>query len=226
MINPKTSLLFQVCDCASASGRANQMAQHTKSAPRAAVIRAATATSTGVLIGGAAGRFLLPTASLQEYLLLPDTRGSALNSLGLGMALGGCVTLLRSVALSRWHAFAREFHESNTLTLGNAAAVDACVLALLPAVSEEVAFRGFFQPLLLIAVHSHITAALVVSLVFGVLHAGAGRRTAFVAWASFIGLLYAIATVRSCICYMHYLVCRLLQPTSASIVDASSWLLH
>jgi membrane protease YdiL (CAAX protease family) len=168
-------------------------------ASRARVIRAAATTSVPILTGGLLGHALIPSSF--QPSLFPTSQTSILT----GLASGTSVTLARFSLSKILPNFQQQQHESNTLTLSNTAPLDAPVVAILPALSEEAAFRGFFQPGITSLIGSHHAPARSVSivsvaLVFGVLHAGSGRRAEFVAWASAVGLLYGTISVRSVAC--------------------------
>ncbi|XP_070671177.1 uncharacterized protein [Malus domestica] len=58
---------------------------------------------------------------------------------------------------------------------------------------QELLFRGALLPLF----GSNWRSALVVAIIFGVLHLGSGRKYSFAVWATFVGLVYGYATVVS-----------------------------
>lgn len=108
---------------------------------------------------------------------------------GLVVLISSCRYLL----LKTWPDFAESSEAANQQVLASLQPWDYMIVAFLPGVSEELLFRGALQPLF----GSNWSSALVVALIFGVLHLGSGRKYSFAIWASLVGFVYGYATIAS-----------------------------
>jgi membrane protease YdiL (CAAX protease family) len=138
--------------------------------------------------------------------------------LGVGAAAAAVVTAARLALLSSWPDFREATERSNVAALSRLDYADLLWVATLPAMSEELLFRGALLP----AVYPDWCAArpwrlaeelrarpcrtglpsptrppvcrrgvLVSGAVFGALHnTGGGRNAAFAAWAAGVGCVY------------------------------------
>jgi hypothetical protein len=102
-------------------------------------------------------------------------------SLGLGVALAGIsIGLTRSLAQRA--SWARDLAGSLRPRLSGTSTLELLKTAVLVGVTEEIFFRGILQPLV---------GLWVSSLVFGLVHAGAGKsRFFYVVWAGCTGLAF------------------------------------
>ncbi|KAM5568055.1 hypothetical protein ABKV19_015895 [Rosa sericea] len=110
--------------------------------------------------------------------------------------IAGLVILISSsryILLKTWPEFAESSKAANQQVLTSLQPLDFIIVAFLPGVSEELLFRGALQPLF----GSNLSSALVVALVFGVLHLGSGRKYSFAVWASLVGFVYGYAAIAS-----------------------------
>ncbi|KAF3780132.1 hypothetical protein EJ110_NYTH39933, partial [Nymphaea thermarum] len=103
------------------------------------------------------------------------------------------VSTCRWFLLKLWPDFSDSSEAANQQVLGSLELWDYAVVAILPGVSEELLFRGALLPLFGL----NWKSALAVGALFGVLHLGNGRRSSFAIWATFVGLVYGMATVFS-----------------------------
>lgn len=108
---------------------------------------------------------------------------------GLVVLISSCRYLL----LKTWPDFAESSEAANQQVLTSLQPLDYMIVAFLPGVSEELLFRGALQPLF----GSNWSSALVVALIFGVLHLGSGRKYSFAIWATLVGFVYGCATIAS-----------------------------
>eukprot|EP01018_Ginkgo_biloba_P024612 Gb_34786 [translate_table: standard] len=70
---------------------------------------------------------------------------------------------------------------------------DYALVSFLPGISEELLFRGALLPL----IGLDWKGATAVGIIFGALHFGGGRKSAFAVWASFVGIVYGFAAISS-----------------------------
>ena len=117
----------------------------------------------------------------QEHFLIPA------ESYAIVLLIAGGVTAARVALLELWPEFRHATNVSNSQALsplqGN---LDVTVVSVLPALTEELLFRGALIP----AISPDWRGALIAGTVFGVLHIPGGRNLAFAAWASLVGCIY------------------------------------
>ncbi|KAH7293313.1 hypothetical protein KP509_28G020600 [Ceratopteris richardii] len=103
------------------------------------------------------------------------------------------ISFSRQLLLLIWPEFLESSEAANKEVLKPLKPIDYAVVAILPAISEELLFRGALLPLCGLD-WKGIT---VTGLFFGVLHLTGGRKNAFAIWASIVGMLYGLAYVRT-----------------------------
>ncbi|XP_048428350.1 uncharacterized protein LOC125471685 isoform X2 [Pyrus x bretschneideri] len=85
------------------------------------------------------------------------------------------ISLSRYLLLKTWPDFAESSEAANQQVLTSLQPLDYIIVAFLPGVSEELLFRGALLPLF----GSNWRSALIVAIIFGVLHLGSGRKYSF-----------------------------------------------
>lgn len=111
----------------------------------------------------------------------------SVSHMGLAAAVAGGVTGARLAALAAWPEFRSATDASNSqVLLPLTSPLDVAVVSVLPALAEELLFRGALLP----AVSPDWRGAVVAGLVFGALHVNGGRNVAFGAWAAAVGGVY------------------------------------
>ncbi|MBW4687519.1 MAG: CPBP family intramembrane metalloprotease [Komarekiella atlantica HA4396-MV6] len=103
----------------------------------------------------------------------------------LGVGLGIIITALSGLAYRFSPPYRKSADYYLELVLKPLALPDLIWLGLLPGLSEELLFRGVILP----ALGSDITAVIVSSLCFGVLHLSGSQQWPYVIWASIVGIL-------------------------------------
>jgi len=110
--------------------------------------------------------------------------------IGVALVLAGGVTGARHVLLATWPAFREATDISNTQTLSQLSGpVDVATVSIIPALAEELLFRGALLP----SIYPDWRGAAVAGAVFGVLHINGGRNAAFGVWAGLVGMAYGLA---------------------------------
>ncbi len=99
----------------------------------------------------------------------------------LGLAAG--ITLTSSIIYRLWAAYRRSADIYLELVIKPLLWTDLIWLGLLPGLSEELLFRGVMLP----ALGLNLTAVLISSLLFGVLHLSGNGQWPYVVWASIVG---------------------------------------
>jgi len=131
-------------------------------------------------------------------------------------ATAGCVTAARLGLLSAWPAFRESTDASNQQVLTSLQGpLDVLIVSFLPAVAEEVLFRGALIP----CIYPDWRGAAIAGAVFGALHINGGRNAAFGLWAGLVGCAYGWA-------FLH--TGNLLVPIAAhgiaNVASAALWL--
>lgn len=101
------------------------------------------------------------------------------------------VSISRQLLLKAWPEFLESSNIANKEVLGPLQLNDYVIVATLPALSEELLFRGALLPLCGL----DWKGVTITGLLFGVLHLTGGRKNAFAIWASIVGVLYGLACV-------------------------------
>ncbi|MBE9044227.1 CPBP family intramembrane metalloprotease [Pleurocapsales cyanobacterium LEGE 10410] len=99
----------------------------------------------------------------------------------LGLTLG--ITIASSIIYRLWPAYRRSADVYLELVVKPLMWTDLIWLGLLPGLSEELLFRGVMLP----ALGLNLTAVLLSSLLFGVLHLSGNSQWPYVVWAAVIG---------------------------------------
>lgn len=165
------------------------MVEHRSNTPE---LEPLTRTQVLLAMGGTA-IVLLVVAKLWLYLgnvtLLPVQ--FTVNSLIWGLSLGAGITLLSSLVYRLWPAYGRSAEQYLKLVLTPLLLPDLIWLGLLPGLSEELVFRG----VMLSALGANITALIISSLCFGILHYSGSQQWPYVIWATVVGLTLGHVTL-------------------------------
>ena len=109
---------------------------------------------------------------------------------GIAAGVAAGVTCARVALLAAWPSFREANDRSNQQVLSPLRGpLDLAAVAALPALSEELLFRGALLP----TVYPDWRGAAVAGAVFGALHLGGGRNAAFAVWAGAVGCIYGVA---------------------------------
>lgn len=134
---------------------------------------------------GVTAVFLLAIAKIWQKLgsisLLPIDFSISALLWSLGLAAG--ITLTSSIIYRLWAAYRRSADVYLELVIKPLFWTDLIWLGLLPGLSEELLFRGVMLP----ALGLNLTAVLISSLLFGVLHLSGNGQWPYVVWASIVG---------------------------------------
>jgi uncharacterized protein len=103
--------------------------------------------------------------------------------LGLGLAAG--ISMASSLIYRFWAAYRRSADIYLDLVIKPLLWADLIWLGLLPGLSEELLFRGVMLP----AFGLNLTAVVVSSLLFGILHLSGMQQWPYVVWATLVGFL-------------------------------------
>lgn len=115
--------------------------------------------------------------------LLP-LQGTA-SALSWGVSLALIITALSSLVYRLWPAYRRSADFYLEFVLKPLLWSDLIWVALLPGLSEELLFRGVMLP----GLGLNITAVVISSFYFGILHLSEPQHWAYVVWATVVGLL-------------------------------------
>ena len=131
---------------------------------------------------------------------------------GIGMAVG--ISVASSIVYRLWPAYRRSADIYLELVIKPLVWPDLIWLGLLPGLSEELLFRGVMLP----AFGLNVTAVIISSLLFGVLHLSGSEQWPYVIWATVVG--FALG-------YIALITGNLLIPITAHIitnlVSSSLW---
>lgn len=163
---------------------------------RDVILQSCVTTSLGMLgaglaIRGASDAF--PTVAGALDATLPLSSGDVGTTVGTAVIAATCVTVGRIGLLQAWVEFAESTDRSNASVLGALeGSADVLLVAALPAIGEEVLFRGVVLPAI-----GGVPGIAISSIVFGALHIGGGRSAAFAVWASAVGACYGVAALHA-----------------------------
>ena len=121
--------------------------------------------------------------------LLPLKLTATALPIGLGLAL--IVTAASSLVYRLWPAYRSSADYYLELILKPLLWPDLIWVGLLPGLSEELLFRGVMLP----AFGLNVTAVVVSSLLFGILHFSGSQQWPYVVWATAVGLLFGYSAV-------------------------------
>ncbi len=153
---------------------------------RAPEIQPLTRTQVLVVMGVTAVILLLVAKlwlQIGHLSLLPLSWTAS--ALPLGLALGLTITAASYLIYRLWPPYRRSADFYMELVLKPLVLPDLIWLGLLPGLSEELLFRGVMLP----AFGLDITAVVVSSLCFGILHLSGSEQWPYVVWATTVGLL-------------------------------------
>lgn len=140
-----------------------------------------------LVVMGVTAILLLIVAKLWQYFgsvsLLAVKFTPNVLLLGVGIALG--ITAASSIIYRLWPAYRRSADFYLELVIKPLIWPDLIWLGLLPGLSEELLFRGVMLP----ALGLNLTALVVSSLLFGVLHLSGSQQWPYVVWATIIGFV-------------------------------------
>lgn len=165
---------------------------------RNSVLQACTVTSGLIAVLGVLIRQVSHVASEEGWVAVVDCSTEISFSfemwhLELITGLVFLISSCRYLLLKTWPEFAESSQAANQQVLTSLQPLDYLVVAFLPGISEELLFRGAMLPLFGV----NWKSALVVSIIFGFLHLGSGRKYSFAVWATCVGLAYGYATILS-----------------------------
>jgi hypothetical protein len=123
----------------------------------------------------------------------------------LGFALAGGISLGSGLLYRIWPAYRRSADTYLELVIKPLVWPDLIWLGLLPGLSEELLFRGVMLP----ALGLDLTAVIVSSCLFGILHFSGSQQWPYVFWATIVGSILG---------YSAMITGNLLVPTLAHIV--------
>ena len=107
----------------------------------------------------------------------------------VGLAAG--ITLTSGVIYRLWPAYRRSADTYLELVIKPLIWTDIIWLGLLPGLSEELLFRGVMLP----ALGLNLTAVVISSLLFGVLHLSGNGQWSYVVWATIVGFALGYAAL-------------------------------
>jgi uncharacterized protein len=109
--------------------------------------------------------------------------------IGLGLGVSGASAIIYRV----WAAYRLSANTYLSLIIQPISPIDVFWLGLLPALSEEILFRGVMLP----AIGLDSIGILLSSACFGVLHMGSTSQWPYAVWAGGIGAIFGIAYVET-----------------------------
>ncbi len=121
----------------------------------------------------------------------------------VGLALG--ITIASSIIYRLWAAYRRSADIYLELVVKPLVWADLIWLGLLPGLSEELLFRGVMLP----AFGLNLSAVIISSLLFGILHLSGANQWPYVVWATIVG--FALG-------YVALITGNLLIPITAHII--------
>ncbi|MGF1589178.1 MAG: lysostaphin resistance A-like protein [Pleurocapsa sp.] len=134
---------------------------------------------------GVTAIFLLAIAKVWQKLgavqLLPIRFTTQALLWSVGLAIG--ITLTSGIIYRLWPAYQRSADVYLELVIKPLIWTDIIWLGLLPGLSEELLFRGVMLP----ALGLNLTAVLISSILFGVLHLSGNGQWPYVVWATIVG---------------------------------------
>ena len=127
------------------------------------------------------------------------------NALVWGAGLAGGITVASSIIYRLWPAYRESANIYLNMVIRPLLWPDLIWLGLLPGLSEELLFRGVMLP----ALGLNLTAVIISSLLFGVLHLSGAGQWPYVVWATVVG--FALG-------YVALITGNLLIPIAAHII--------
>ncbi len=111
--------------------------------------------------------------------------------LGIGIISGLAITAMSHLFYQYWDAYRLAAAEYLNAVLKPLNWPDLIWLAILPAMSEELLFRGVALP----AVGTNLTGLLLTSIIFGALHMASRRHLPYTLWAALVGIAFGTMTI-------------------------------
>ncbi len=108
-----------------------------------------------------------------------------------GLGLAGLIILASGLLYRVWEDYRRSADFYLELIIKPLVWADIIWLGLLPGLSEELLFRGVMLP----ALGFNITAVIISSLLFGVLHLSGTEQWAYVVWATVVGFAFGLSAL-------------------------------
>ncbi len=127
------------------------------------------------------------------------------NALAWGVGLATGITITSSIIYRLWPAYRESADIYLNMVIRPLLWPDLLWLGLLPGLSEELLFRGVMLP----ALGLNLTAVIISSLLFGVLHLSGAGQWPYVVWATIVG--FALG-------YVALITGNLLIPIAAHII--------
>ena len=127
------------------------------------------------------------------------------NALVWGLSLAAGITVASSIIYRLWPAYRESANVYLNMVIRPLLWPDLIWLGLLPGLSEELLFRGVMLP----ALGLNLTAVIISSLLFGVLHLSGAGQWPYVVWATIVG--FALG-------YVALITGNLLIPIAAHII--------
>lgn len=131
-----------------------------------------------------------------------------------GLGLGLVITVASAVVYRVWGAYRQSADYYLTLVLKPLVLPDLIWLGLLPALSEELLFRGVMLP----AFGLTFEAVIISSLCFGILHLSSPKQWSYVAWATVVGVLLGYSALVT-----HNLVVPVVAHMATNLISSSIW---
>ena len=155
---------------------------------------------------------LKAVSGLSAGLSLPTA-----GDVGIASGVAGAVTVTRILLLSVWPQFKSATDTSNAQILVPLYSnpLDIGIVSVIPALAEELLFRGALLP----AIYPDWRGVVISGVVFGVLHINGGRNVEFGVWAGSVGCAYGAAYL-----YTGTLAVPMVAHALANIASASLWL--
>lgn len=114
-----------------------------------------------------------------------------LNAVFWGLGTAAVIIASSSIIYRLWPAYRRSAEAYLELVIKPLVWFDLVWLGILPGLSEELLFRGMMLP----ALGFNLTALIVSSLLFGVLHLSGTGQWPYVVWATIIGFVLGYCTL-------------------------------
>ncbi|MFW6295991.1 MAG: CPBP family intramembrane glutamic endopeptidase [Halothece sp.] len=174
-----------------------------------------TRTQILVIMGVTAVVLLLVAKGIQWFANVPILPiKPTLEGFGLALGLASVITLGSSILYRLWPAYSRSADFYLELILKPLVWPDLIWLGLLPGLSEELLFRGVMLP----ALGFNITAVIVSSILFGVLHLSGAQQWPYVVWATVVGLMFGFTAL-----YTGNLLIPIVAHTLTNLVSSCLW---
>ncbi len=171
-----------------------------------------------VAIGATAILLLLVATLWRRFgnVALLDWRFDA-PSLLLGFGVGAGIIAASTLVYYLWADYRSSADLYLHLVLKPLVLPDMLWLGLLPGMSEELLFRGVMLP----ALGANLTAVVLSSLCFGVLHFSSPKLWAYAVWATLVGVILGLAAL-----WTNNLIVPIVAHITANLVSSVIWKLR